>query len=951
MPFNQLVGVCLLYVLLLFLVAFWAEGEVRRGRGRWLRSPLVYTLSLSIYCTAWTFYGAVGYAARSGLEFVTIYLGPSLVVAGWWLLLRKLVRIGRVQRVTSIADLISSRFGKSNLLGVIVTLICVVTATPYIALQLQSVVLAFDVFAAPAVAGSGGAVMGMRLPSDSATTSLWVAGGLAVFAILFGTRNLDANERHNGIVTAVALEAVVKLVALVGVGIFTVWAVADGPGEILARLETADPAAWVPAPGRWAGLVMLSATAVLTLPRMFQVMVVETGDERHLATASWAFPLYLCLMSLFVVPIALMGLATLPAGANPDLFVLTLPLAQGQGGLAMLAFLGGFSSATSMVIVEAIALATMVSNHVVIPLWLRLRLHPWTGGRGRGARPRGDLRGLVLMARRLSIAGILGLGYSYHALSGGTSALAAIGLISFVGVAQILPALLGALYWRGATRVGAAAGLTAGFALWLYTLFLPSFGPGSLLPATLVAAGPFGIDWLRPQALFGVTGLDPVLHALVWSLAGNTALFCLGSLLSFPAPMERLQGVAFVNVFDQPQPQGGWSRTGAAAEDLLAMAQGVLGSAPAQDFFQAQAEAQGKAGFLPDPTPDFIAALETRLAGSVGAATAHAMIGQLAEGAAVTVRDLMAVASEAQQILEYSAELERKSAELARTARALTEANEKLTQLSVQKDAFLSQVSHELRTPMTSIRAFAEILKDELAGAAGPSHAAGIIHDESARLTRLLDDLLDLSVLEQGGVRLQIAPANLHDLIERSFRAAAATRPDRAFRVVRDPSGEHQAVITDGDRLVQVFVNLIGNARKYCDAPEPEIAIAARRRGERLEIDVIDNGSGIPADRQSIIFEKFARLSPDHRAGSAGLGLAICREIMDSLGGSIVYLPGQGGTAFRVSLPVRWRPPQGQVQGQVQGQPQGHPQVHRPGQPSAPPTPRRRKTDPAPGRG
>ncbi|MEI4486826.1 ATP-binding protein [Frigidibacter sp. MR17.14] len=896
-PFNVLVGACLLYVSLLFLVAFWAEGEVRRGRGRWLRSPLVYTLSLSIYCTAWTFYGAVGYAARSGLEFVTIYLGPSLVVAGWWLLLRKLVRIGRVQRVTSIADLVSSRFGKSNLLGVIVTAICVTTATPYIALQLQSVVLAFDVFAT-AEAG-GDQVMGLRLPSDSATTSFWVAAGLALFAILFGTRNLDANERHNGVVTAVALEAVVKLVALLAVGIFTVWAVAAGPAEILARLAAADPAAWAPAPGRWAGLVMLSAIAVLTLPRMFQVMVVETGDERHLATASWAFPLYLCLMSLFVVPIAVMGLAVMPEGANPDLFVLTLPLAQGQGGLAMLAFLGGFSSATSMVIVEAIALATMVSNHVVIPLWLRMRPE--------GARARGDLRGLVLSARRVSIAGILALGYLYHSISGGTSALAAIGLISFVGVAQILPALLGAITWRGATRVGAAAGLLTGFCVWLYALFLPSFGPGALMSAELLAQGPLGLSWLRPQALFGVTGLDPVLHALVWSLALNALAFCLGSLLTFPGPMERLQGVAFVNVFDQPQPQGGWSRGGAEAEDLLAMAQDVLGAAEAQDFFQSQAEAQGKQGFLPDATPDFIAALETRLAGSVGAATAHAMIAQLAEGAAVTVRDLMAVATEAQQILENAAELERKSAELARTARALTEANEKLTQLSVQKDAFLGQISHELRTPMTAIRAFSEILKDD---AADPetAHAAGIIHDEAARMTRLLDDLLDLSVLEHGRVQLQIRAANLHDLIEQSLRAASSTRPERAFRITRDLAAEHQAVITDADRLVQVFVNLITNARKYCDAPLPELTIAARRRGDRLEVDLIDNGAGIPAASQSIIFEKFARLSASHRAGSAGLGLAICREIMATLGGSIDYLPGQGGAAFRVTLPVRYRP-------------------------------------------
>jgi len=421
-PFNILVLSCILYVAVLFTVAFLAERRAAMGRIGWLRSPLIYTLSLSIYCTAWTFYGAVGYAARSGLEFVTIYLGPTLVFVGWWLLLRKLVRIGRQQRVTSIADLISSRFGKSNLLGVLVTVLAVVAATPYIALQLQSVTLSFGVFAS-------GTPEGWALPNRDAT-AIWVAGGLALFTILFGTRNLDAKEQHHGVVLAIAVEAVVKLVALLAVGILVVWGLGGGAAEILARIDASPIAAWDLKPGRWTGLIFLSAAAVLCLPRMFQVMVVENVDERHLGTASWAFPLYLFAMSLFVVPIAVIGLERMPEGTNPDLFVLTLPLSEGQGGLAMLAFLGGFSSATSMVIVEAIALATMVSNHVVMPVWLRLRP---------GVAMTGDVRGVVLMARRASIIAILALGYGYYRMSGGSAALAAIGLISFVGAAQILP--------------------------------------------------------------------------------------------------------------------------------------------------------------------------------------------------------------------------------------------------------------------------------------------------------------------------------------------------------------------------------------------------------------------------------------------------------------------------------------------------------------------------------
>ncbi|MBU9699377.1 sodium:solute symporter [Rhodobacteraceae bacterium HSP-20] len=889
MPFNLLVLACLSYVVLLFIVAFVAERRAALGRIGWLRSPVVYTLSLSIYCTAWTFYGAVGYAARSGLEFVTIYLGPTIVFVGWWLLLRKLVRIGRQQRVTSIADLVSSRFGKSNLLGVVVTALAVVAATPYIALQLQSVTLSFGVFAS-------GTPEGWALP-DRDATAIWVAGGLALFTILFGTRNLDAKEQHHGVVLAIAVEAVVKLVALLAVGIFVVWGLGGGPAAVFARIDASAIGEWQVQPGRWTGLIFVSAAAVICLPRMFQVMVVEDGDERHMALASWAFPLYLLLMSLFIVPIAVVGLERMPAGANPDMFVLTLPLAEGQGALAMLAFLGGFSSATSMVIVESIALATMVSNHVVMPLWLRLRPK---------AAISGDVRRIVLLSRRLAIVGVLTLGYLYYRMSGGSAALASIGLIAFVGMAQVLPVLVGGLYWRGATKAGAVAGLLCGFAVWAFTLYLPSFGPDAALSAATFEQGLGGIGWLRPQGLFGVEAMDPLLHALFWSLSLNTAAFCLFSLLTFPGPVERMQGAAFVNVFDAESAGSlGWSRGRAEPEALLVMAQRILGDENALALFASEARAQGKEGFLPDATPDFVAGLERRLAGSVGAATAHAMISQIVGRATVSVEDLMAVANETAQIMEYSARLEAQQEELTRTATQLREANEKLQQLSVQKDAFLSQISHELRTPMTSIRAFSEILTE---GDLPPEIVANygrIIHEEAIRLTRLLDDLLDLSVLENGSVQLNVGVANIQQLIDRALAAAGQSRPERNFLIVRDLPAENIFVRTDPDRLVQVFINLVSNARKYCDAKEPELRIKVRQRAGRVSVDFIDNGSGIPKQNQAIIFEKFARLTDQTRAGGAGLGLAICREVMANLGGAINYLPGQGGAAFRVTLPLR----------------------------------------------
>ena len=893
MPFNVLVLVCLLYVVFLFLVAFAVERRAAQGRLGFLRSPLIYTLSLSIYCTAWTFYGAVGYAARSGIEFLTIYLGPTLVFVGWWLILRKLVRIGRQQRVTSIADLISSRFGKSNLLGVVVTVIAVVAATPYIALQLQSVTLSFAVFAQDEP--------GAWLMPGRDDTAFWVAAGLALFTILFGTRKLDAKEQHHGIVTAIAVEAVVKLVALVAVGVFVVWGLGGGVMAVLDRIGRAAGPQWTVEPGRWAGLIVLSAAAVISLPRMFQVMVVENIDEGHLARASWAFPLYLFGMSLFILPIAVIGLERMPADANPDMLVLTLPLAEGQGTLALLAFLGGFSSATSMVIVETIALATMLSNHVVVPLWLRLRP---------SAAMSGNLRGVVLLARRLSIIGVLALGLAYYRLSGGSAALAAIGLIAFAGMAQVLPALLGGIFWRGGTKVGALAGLVTGFSIWGYTLFLPSFGQDAVFSAQVFENGLFGLSWLRPQALFGTDGMDPLVHSVFWSLALNTGAFALASVLSFPDPVERIQGAAFVNAFDSEgqAERLGWAHGQAEPEALLNLAQRILGE-EALTFFETQARAQGKEGFLPDLTPEFLAEVERRLSGSVGAATAHAMISQLFGSATVTVEDLMAVANEAAQIMEYSAKLEAKQEELSRTARQLREVNEKLTQLSVQKDAFLSQISHELRTPMTSIRAFSEILSEGDVPPVMVEEHGRIIHTEAVRLTRLLDDLLDLSVLENGTVQLNLSLAHLGQMLDRSVAAASQTRPNRAFEIIRLEASEELYLRTDADRLVQVFINLISNARKYCDAEWATLRIVVKQRAGRVNIDFIDNGKGIPKEAQGLIFEKFARLTDQTRAGGAGLGLAICREIMTNLGGTVSYLPGQRGAAFRVTLPLRLEKP------------------------------------------
>lgn len=890
--------IALLYVALLFVVAFVGDRRARAGRLGWLRSPVVYTLSISIYCTSWTFYGAVGSAARGGLEFATIYIGPTLVFVGWWVLLRKILRIGHAHAVTSIADMISSRYGKSVPLAALVTAIAVIGITPYIALQLRAVTTSFQVIA------TAGPENPLGLPAAADfRIAFWIAVGMAIFTIIFGTRNVDAKEQHHGVVAAIALEALVKLVALLAVGVLVVFGICNGVADSFSRaapglLHAADAFG-----ARWVALTFLSGAAVICLPRQFQVTVVENADERHLRTASWLFPLYLFLITLFVLPIAITGLSLLPAGSNPDMFVLTLPIWAGQDAIALLAFLGGFSSATSMVIVACIALSTMVSNHLVVPLAMRFRWLPLDAT--------GEMRRFLLTARRISICVLLLLGFLYFRLSGEGDALAAIGLISFAGVAQFLPSLLGGLFWRNANAGGAIAGLLAGAALWAYTLFLPSLGGDVALSAALLRDGPFGVAFLRPQALFGLGGLDPLVHCLFWSLSANTLLFALASLLREPRPIERLQSTLFVDVFRTPdEARSGLIRRTATGEDLLALAQRVLGADTARQLFERAAREQGLEHGPPIANDGFITQLERRLAASVGAATARAMISEAVTVETISLDELRRIADDTLRMREHSRQLEEKSSQLEAAARQLRDANERLTRLDQEKDDFLSQVSHEVRTPMTSIRSFSQILMETPdLDPARVQRYVSIIHDESVRLTRLLDSTLELSLLERGVApwpRETIDPEAALEASMRICRGLAGTR-------VALLSGERAsgvAVEANEDRLCQVFINLISNAVKYNTSLAPSVTVMSAVRGGLYEVRIADNGPGIAAEERERIFAKFVRGRAQARSGTggAGLGLAISWQIMRGLGGSLELVPGGPGACFRVALPLSAAP-------------------------------------------
>ncbi|MBF0392978.1 MAG: histidine kinase [Alphaproteobacteria bacterium] len=884
------VGASFLYLSLLFAIAYWGDRRADQGRSV-IATPYIYALSIAVYCTSWTFYGSVGRASSSGPHFLPIYLGPTLMACLWWIVLRKMVRISKRNRITSIADFISSRYGKSTLLGGLVTVIAVVGIMPYISLQLKAVSTTFNVLlsAAPGEAGS--------LFTD---TSFYVALSLAAFSILFGTRHIDASEHHEGMVAAIAFESVVKLIAFVAVGVFVVWGVHDGWGDLFGKAAL-DPAiaklftiGSVADHGNWVVITLLSMVVIICLPRQFQVAVVENVDETHIRKAVWLFPLYLVLINLFVLPIAVAGLMRFPGGTvHPDTFVLALPMAHQFEALALFAFIGGLSAATGMIIVETVALSTMVCNDLVMPVLLRLRwlkLHE-----------RSDLSRLLLAIRRGTIVLVVYLGYLYVRLIGESFALVTIGLVSFAAAAQFAPAMLGGMFWKGATQKGAFAGLTAGFLIWMYTLLLPSFARSGWLPESFLD-GPFGIGLLEPYALFGLSGLDHVTHSLIWSMIGNLGAYVMVSLLTQQSAIERIQASLFVDAFRGDQRGSRFWRGSATVADLTALVVRFVGAERAERAFARYGRTRGvDVASLRDADADLVNFVERLLAGAIGAASARVMVASVAQGEIVGLHEVMEILDEASQVIAYSQQLETKSRELEIATEDLRDANERLKELDRLKDEFISTVTHELRTPLTSIRSFSEILHDN--PEIDPEQRQQflmIIVRESERLTRLINQVLDLAKIESGNAQWDIVTVDPRDVIRDAAAATGQLFKDKAMILRLDLPDEAPVVRTDRDRLMQVVINLLSNAVKFCEAGRGEVTVRLLALRDGVEVCVGDNGPGIPLAAQSKIFEKFQQVGDTMTAKpeGTGLGLAICRSILNRLGGSIRVesTPGRGAT-------------------------------------------------------
>jgi Na+/proline symporter/nitrogen-specific signal transduction histidine kinase len=893
------------YLLLLFAVAYWADRRAQTGRSV-IANPWTYALSLAVYCTAWTYFGSVGRAASGGVWFLPIYLGPTLVMLLGWIVLRKMIRIAKAYRITSIADFVASRYGKSPLLAGLVTLIAVVGIVPYIALQLKAVSAGYALLTVP-----GGVAEPAHWSRDSA---FYVALVLAGFAMVFGARHLDTTERHEGMVAAIAFESVVKLVAFLLVGFFVVYGLFDGLGDLFARaqavpqlqqllrLEQGGQFAWA----QWFGLMLLSMFSVVFLPRQFQVMVVENVREDHLRRAVWVFPLYMLLINLFVLPIALGGLLYFgPGQANAENFVLSLPLAAGQHALALFAFVGGLSAATGMVIVETVAVSTMVSNELVLPLLLRWRHLRSSGGQ--------DFTRLLLGIRRAAILGVLVLGYVYFHLAGEAYALVSIGLISFAAVAQFAPVVLGGMYWKGGTRLGALAGLLAGFLMWAYTLMLPSIAKSGWLDMGFIAHGPWGMAWLRPEQLLGLQGFDGLTHSLFWSMLANVVAYVGVSLWRAPSGREASQALLFVDVFERTAGSSPvfW-RGRANTQDLLRLCERFLGAAKAQALLDGYAQRVGvRNAQALRPDARLVQFVETQLAGAVGSASARALVASVAEEETLSPEDVLRILDEASQIRAYSRALEDKSRSLEQATAELRAANEQLQSLDRLKDDFMSSVTHELRTPLTSIRALAELMQDD----AGMPQAqrqqfVGIIVAETERLTRLVNQVLDMAKIESGHAEWHVAPVDMRALVERAVATTAEVFRERAAQVQVQLPDEAPVLQADPDRILQVLLNLLSNAAKFVPSPGGQVQVRLTSDAQGVTVCVQDNGPGVQPGHEAMIFDRFHQTDLGVQvAHGTGLGLPISRHIAEHFGGRLWLEPSvQPGACFCFWLPLPTEP-------------------------------------------
>ncbi|WP_452226192.1 ATP-binding protein [Lacinutrix cladophorae] len=872
-----LIFIIIIYLAVLFYIAFLAE---KKRQSKWVNNPYVYTLSLAVYCSAWTYYGSVGIAANSGINFLPIYLGPVIAAPLWIVVLRKIIRISKQHKISSIADFISLRYGNNRFLGALVTIICLFGTLPYISLQLKAVSETFEIMS------DDTSYISTAVIDDS---TFYVALILAIFAAFFGTQNTDASEKHKGIIASVAFESILKLVFFLIIGAYVTFYLFNGTTAIYNQISITDnfkqltTLSGVEDGFNWFFLIGLSFMAIFLLPRQFQVSVLENNREKHLKKAIWLFPLYLLLFNLFVIFIAWAGKLTFGSTQNAEYYSLLLPLENGNSFLATLVFLGGFSAVISMVVVSTLALSTMVSNNLVIPYGFLdkfIKNQPERNSK------------YIKNIRRISIFTIIISAYFFYISFSKELSLYSIGLISFVIISQLAPSFFIGLYWNRGSSKAAIIGIIVGFLIAVYTLVLPFTLRAYTGTEDFTQLGLFGISALKPYALFGIHFLSPPAHAFFWSMTFNVLSYLVFSLVSKGNYRERNYAEMFVDSknFTTLQDSALVWKGEAYVSDIKNVLVRFLGDKRAtralKIFFTKYKLSQDTQ--LADAR--LINFSEKLLTGSIGSASAKILIASVVKEEQISLVEVLKILEESKDNIVSNKVLLEKSNQLTQLSSKLKDANEELISKDKQKDEFLDTVAHELKTPITGIRAATELLMDEeddMPQEIKSQFLKNILQD-SDRLGRLIHNILDFEKLETGRLHLDMQYQDIQKTITKAISSTYQIAKKKEVQIINKNTHSFKTNY-DEDRILQVLTNLLSNAIKFCVPKKGEIIVDYKLGNTCLEISVTDNGKGIPDEDHDYIFDKFYQSQDQNtrKPQGSGLGLAITKQIVEKHHGKI----------------------------------------------------------------
>lgn len=872
---NSIIIFSILYLGLLFGLAFVVE----KGFGKSFRtknSGWIYALSLGVYCTAWTFYGSVGRAQVSGIDFLAVYLGPTIMAPLWWIVIRKLVRISKNHSVSTLADFIGARYGKSQFLSALTAWVLLLGVVPYISLQIKAI--------------SESMLVASKISISSAwylDPAIFITLIMIVFVILFGARYLETNKPKEGIVNVIAFESIFKLAAFVFGGAFIVYGIFNGPSEIFAQAAQNLPdfkaSVQLSDSGDWFWLLLISGFSIFLLPRQFQIAIAENKQEQDLKKAMWVFPLYLLLINIFVLPVAFAGILL---GKTGDYTLLNLA-SEGGGFWVIVIYLGGLSAATSMIIVSSLALGQMLSNNILLPFILKYL-------------PNYNIN--VLNLRKISIGIVLLLAYFYYQGLGKNESLISIGIISFIAVAQLAPAIVIGSYWKKASYSGAWIGMSVGITVWFLTIILPAINFNFELNLNF---------WINPENPLQIAGLSPTSNAIMLSLFCNLVCFIGFSVHSNPSIEQSNQAELFVDVFKFTREyENNLYRASTSFPNIQSLLVKFLGGKRTEEVLDRYARINN-IDWKSKPQADskMISYAERLLTEAIGPASARIMIASVVQEEEISINEVVNILKESQEVIRLNRQLKLQSDQLQKLTNDLQNANNRLQKLSEIKDDFLYTVTHELRTPLTSIRTQAELLLD-MGDLMEPEEERNFLQTmvrDCERLTRLITDVLDLEKFESGNQKLNLSRHNIGVIIEDVLDSMKQTIDSKNIKLEINLAESIPVTFMDYDRMVQVFTNLVSNAIKFCNQQEGYIRISGYQVDKMIKINVIDNGDGIDIQKATRIFDKFYQAHNQLRKKplGTGLGLAICKNIVQLHGGKIYMIPEPGsGTRFSVEMPI-----------------------------------------------